>query len=134
MEFFSLIQNGQSKMADGCRSFFNSEWRHHDITAIVKVHKCVFQLLFISIFLFEGKNWWNLDFATVKSHHFVNHIILCDFGGRIISGFKVTKGELQKCPFPPGCRKYKKSPVWIGVISLSLKGLSNILLLRTSHR
>ena len=38
MEYFSWIQNGGSKTADGRRSFFNSEWRHHDITAIVKVH------------------------------------------------------------------------------------------------
>ena len=39
------------------------------------------------------------------------YIILCDFGGRIISRLKVVEGELQKCPFPPVVASFKKSPV-----------------------
>ena len=37
MEYISLIQNEGSKMANGFRTFFNNQWRHHDTTTIVKV-------------------------------------------------------------------------------------------------
>lgn len=39
------------------------------------------------------------------------YVILCNFGGRIISGFKVIEGGAPEVPLPPGCRKFKKSPV-----------------------
>ena len=35
----------------------------------------VFANFCLSIFRFEGKNRWNLDFASVKSHHFVNQVM-----------------------------------------------------------
>ena len=39
------------------------------------------------------------------------YVILCNFGGRIVSSFKVIEGEAPEVPLPPGCRKLKKSPV-----------------------
>lgn len=39
------------------------------------------------------------------------YVILCNFGGRIISGFKVIEGGAPEVLLPPGCRKFKKSPV-----------------------
>ena len=37
MEYIKLIQNGESKMADDSRFYFNNRRRHYDITVIVKV-------------------------------------------------------------------------------------------------
>ena len=45
MEYIHLIQNGKSKMADICNSFFNNnKWRHHDINSIVKDFWCDSQI------------------------------------------------------------------------------------------
>ena len=37
MEYSTIIQNGGSKTADASTSFFRNKWRHHDITAFVKL-------------------------------------------------------------------------------------------------
>ena len=39
------------------------------------------------------------------------YVILRNFGGRIISGFKVIEGGAPEVSLPPGCRKLKKCPV-----------------------
>ena len=36
MEYIEIIQNGGSMMADASSSFFSKQWRHQDITTIVK--------------------------------------------------------------------------------------------------
>ena len=43
--FNSVILNGRFKMVDDSRSFFDNNWRHHDITAIVKDYLCYRLLL-----------------------------------------------------------------------------------------
>ena len=69
--------------------------------------------------LLEGENWWNLDSANkfsnqtskdIKLRHYVNQVIvrcwiLCNVGGRIMSGFievvsEVIGGQPPTLPRP----------------------------------
>lgn len=55
MAYSTIIQNGGSKTADASTSFLSNKWRHHDITAFVKLANFLIlwnTLLFVSIFHF----------------------------------------------------------------------------------
>ena len=64
-------------MVDDSRSFFDNNWRHHDITAIVKDYLCYrllldfARLLTIYVFVLWGEKLMNLDsarkFSTMTS-------------------------------------------------------------------
>ena len=74
MEYFSLIQNGRSKMA----VIPDPSLTVNDVimTSLLLLKFInVFANFYLSIFRFEGKNWWKLDFASVKLHHFVNQVM-----------------------------------------------------------
>ena len=45
IKYSYLNQNGESKMPDASKSFFNNNWGHHDVTAAVKDSLCFSQLL-----------------------------------------------------------------------------------------
>ena len=45
IEYSYLNQNGESKMPDTSKSFFNNNWSHHDVTVVVKDSLCFSQLL-----------------------------------------------------------------------------------------
>ena len=54
MEYTKIIQNDRSKMTDALSFFLSNKWRHNDITATVKYHLYVRQLLdFINTLLFK---------------------------------------------------------------------------------
>ena len=78
---FSFWQNGRYKKADNSRSFLNNKWLHHDITAVVKGHKC-FSSLFdflrhVSIFRLERKTagiWILPIYSTIWRPNDVRHL------------------------------------------------------------
>ena len=43
-----VIQNGGFKKANGSSFFFTNEWRHHDITAVVKIVNVLANFLILS--------------------------------------------------------------------------------------
>ena len=73
------IQDGRSS-----RSFFNNEWRHHDITAIVKGYYYSFKI-FPQLWLAK---------STRITHH--NQLLMTKFG-RILC---LTRKWRQKCSLP----------------------------------
>ena len=65
MEYSTIIQNGGSKTADASTSFFSNKWRHHDITAFVKLAN--FLILWNTYYLYFSLNVYferNLDSAN----------------------------------------------------------------------
>ena len=45
IKYSYLNQNGESKMPDASKSFFNNNWRHHDVTVVVKDFLCLVNFL-----------------------------------------------------------------------------------------
>jgi len=71
MKYTSIIQNGGSTMEDDSRPFFNSEVIMTSLLLLKIINVFVNFLILTDAFLFkyfnycfEGKNWWNLDFAN----------------------------------------------------------------------
>ena len=62
MKYASIIQNGGSTMEDDSRPSFNSEVIMTSLLLLKIVD--VFVNFLILTDNFEGKNWWNLDFAN----------------------------------------------------------------------
>ena len=99
-------------MADGFRPFFNYEWRHNDITfpplggkkekiSILPINSTIWRQIscpFLSIMscLDAGKN---------------KYIIMCNFGGRSMSGCEVIERGSRS---PPKVAGIKNSLFWKG--------------------
>ena len=123
-------------MVDASGSFFSNKWRQHDITAIVKNRLCVSQLPWfhqrpycLSIFRFMStlREIWILPINSRIWKYFImtpdkfvvstnlypefgnyDYIIVCDFGGRRLSGYEV----IEASEAPLGSQE-AKNPVWI---------------------